>query len=195
MTQELKRKAFHSLILLIILSYVFLPLPVVFWGLGILWAAVGVTEAVRLRRPRVNDFLMRFFHGIDRETERTRPSGIFWTLSGALLVVGLIPYRDIAVTCLIYLLLGDMTAALVGQTWGHFRIGGKSLEGGLACFLVCWFAGALCLQPAGGMPEALIGALIATLCELLPLPFDDNLWIPWIPGITLSVLRIASVFR
>jgi dolichol kinase len=34
-----------------------------------------------------------------------------------------------------------------------------------------------------------VGAFIAALMEALPLPLDDNLWIPVVSGLTLAWLR------
>ncbi len=72
------------------------------------------------------------------------------------------------------------------------RVGGKSLEGSLACFLACWLAGTLFLAPPFGSREVVVGALVATVAEALPLPVNDNLWLPLLPGLALMFLRGVS---
>jgi dolichol kinase len=187
--REIKRKAFHLLSVFYIALFAWAPRPAAVTVLGVLTASLAALEAVRLRRPGLNRALVAFFGGIHRESETDRPSGIFWTLLGAFLTVALVPPRDVVTTALWYLALGDAAAALVGRRWGRVRIGAKSLEGSLACFLVCWAAGTLCLSPAPGRPEALAGAILATLLEALPLPFNDNLWIPLVSGLGVVLLR------
>ena len=104
--------------------------------------------------------------------------------------IALVPHRDVVLASLWFLAVGDAAAALVGRTWGHIRIGAKSLEGSAACFLACWAAGAVFLDsPGGGVPEAAVGAFTAALLEALPMPLDDNLWIPVVSGLVLTLLR------
>jgi dolichol kinase len=189
---EVRRKIFHLFSLLYALLY---------WKAGradslkilcALWAAIAVLEAVRLRRPRFNQWLIKVFGGIHRAKEVNKPSGILWTLAGAILVIFLIPFPDVVLASLGYLALGDAAASLVGKQWGVTRVGDKSLEGSLACFCACWAAGALVLTPTQfGRGEVVIGALLATIAEALPLPLDDNLWIPLIPAAAISLLRLA----
>lgn len=188
--QELKRKLFHLFSALYALLYAWGGRSVSLRVLGGLFVAAAVMEAVRLRNPRFNDRLVALFGGIHREEEKLRPSGILWTLAGAFLTVALVPHPDVVLAALWYLALGDGAAALVGRRWGHIRLGAKSLEGSLACFLVCWAVGALCLTPASPYPEVLLGALTAALVEALPMPLNDNLWIPLVSGLLITFLRM-----
>jgi dolichol kinase len=110
-------------------------------------------------------------------------------LAGVFLTVALVPYPDIVLASLWYLALGDGVAGLVGRNWGHIRLGSKSLEGSLSCFLACWAVGTICLAPDAGSPEVIAGALVATVLEILPLPLNDNLWIPLLSGLFLTALR------
>ncbi len=186
---EIKRKFFHSLSLLYALLYWVMGREVSLWALGIAFVLVGILEAVRLRNPAVNETMLRWFHGIHRESEIHKPSGILWTLLGCWLTMFFVPHRDIVVACLLYLAAGDAAASLVGKRWGHLRLGRKSLEGTLACFLACWAVGTIFLTPPFGSKEVVVGALIATAIEFMPIPLNDNLWMPFVPGIVLAYLR------
>jgi diacylglycerol kinase (CTP) len=186
---ELKRKAFHALSAGYALVYTLAGRGPTLWTLGVLLAVVAAVEAVRLRSPGVNAALVRLFGGIHREHELHRPSGILWTLTGSFLTVLLIPSPDIALAALWYLAAGDAAAGVVGRNWGRVRIGDKSLEGSLACFLSCWFVGAACLAQPFGSVEVLLGALTATVAEAAPLPLNDNLWLPLLSGLALTALR------
>lgn len=191
MGTELKRKAFHLFSLLYAALFAYGGRERALWVLGGAFLAVAVVETVRLRNAAFNERLITLFGGIHREKEAHRPSGILWTLGGAFLTIWLVPDRDVVLTSLWFLAVGDAAAALVGKKWGHIRIGAKSLEGSAACFLACWVAGTFLLDPpAGGrIPEAAVGAFTAALMEALPLPLDDNLWIPLVSGLVLTFLR------
>lgn len=186
---ELKRKAFHALSAVYALLYALAGRTASLWTLGMLLVLIGTLEAARLRTPALNAALIRSFGGIHRESEVRRPSGILWTLTGCFLTIALVPQRDIVLAALGYLALGDGMAALVGRRWGHLRIGAKSLEGSLACFLSCWLVGMACLTPPFGSPEVIAGALAATVLEALPMPLNDNLWMPLFSALLLMAMR------
>ncbi|HRY28610.1 MAG TPA: hypothetical protein P5079_01085 [Elusimicrobiota bacterium] len=189
--QELRRKFFHLFTFLYVLVYAAAGKNVSLWIFGTFLLVAAAGEAVRLRSPAANAALMKLFRGIHRAEEQHRPSGILWTALGVFLVVLFVPYPDVVITALCYLAVGDTAAALVGRTWGHLRIGGKSMEGSLACFLACWLTGSLTLASPFGSVELIVGALVATLAEILPLPLGDNLWVPVLSGAALSLLRLT----
>ncbi len=192
LSQEAKRKVFHFFSALYALLYFIGGRGLSLWVLGGLFAAVAALEAARLRSPALNQRLVAAFGGIHRPEEVNRPSGILWTLLGCFLTVLLVPHPDAALAALLYLALGDGAAGLVGRNWGHLRIGAKSLEGSLACFLTCWGVGTVVLEPAFGSAEAVLGALVATAAEALPLPLNDNLWLPLLSGLALTLLRTVA---
>lgn len=173
--RELKRKAFHLLSLLYLLGYLIIDRGVVLTILVVLLTSFGFFELYRLRNPTLNEKLIRFFGSIHREEETHKISGIFWTLLGCFLTVLLVPYPPAVITGFLFLALGDAAAALVGKLIGRIPlIGRRTLEGFLVCWLVCF----LCAGMFFPWPYALAGGFVAALVELLPLPFNDNLWIP-----------------
>jgi len=97
---------------------------------------------------------------------------------------------------ILFLVLGDISAAIIGVSFGGDacivklgRAGKKSLEGSLAMFLVCFVTG--CTVFAGvELREyaAFVGALAATLTELYePFGVNDNLTIPLISSVALQL--------
>lgn len=187
--QEGLRKLFHGLSAGYALVYAAAGRERTLWGLGSGVVLGALLEALRLRNVGVNQWLIRRFGGIHREKEVTRPSGIFWTLLGCFLTALFVPERDIVIAAMLYLTVGDGLAGFVGRSWGRLRIGAKSVEGSLACFLGAWAVGALVLTPPVGRPEALIGALLVTLIEALSSAPDDNLTIPLLSGVALHFIR------
>eukprot|EP00455_Lapot_gusevi_P002787 TRINITY_DN1114_c0_g1_i11.p1 TRINITY_DN1114_c0_g1~~TRINITY_DN1114_c0_g1_i11.p1 ORF type:complete len:124 (+),score=37.08 TRINITY_DN1114_c0_g1_i11:285-656(+) len=118
-------------------------------------------------------------------------------MTGSFLVITLF-HPLIAITSILYLIFGDLIAALVGISFGRVKIPGtkKSLEGSLAMLVICVLVG-LFMFHSVPLSEylAFVGALVATLVELHP-PFgiDDNLSIPFLSGLALygASLRLGS---
>lgn len=187
---EIKRKAFHLLSLLFIGAYWWLPLPVVLWCMGILIVIVGAGEIARLKVPGFDGWILGLLGGVHRGHEVGAVSGLPWTLSGSFLTMLLIPDRNIVMAALLYMALGDAAAALFGKAYGRTRLpGGKTLEGSVACCIVCFLVGWYFL----GAPLAIVGALIATLVEFVPWPLNDNLFMPLISaGALMALLRFLA---
>lgn len=182
---EIKRKSFHLLIVLYILAYWLLPRGFVLWGFGILISIVIIGEIVRLRVPAFNERLLNLLGGIHREEETKKLSGLPWTLSGSFLTILLFPNRTVVLVSFFYLAFGDAIAALAGKQFGKRRIcGAKTLEGSMACFLVCLAAG----LPFLPWKTAVAGAFCATLIELVPWPLNDNFWMPIFSALALTIL-------
>jgi len=178
--REVKRKVFHCLSLVYLAAYHLLGAPITTVLLSVWVVVEGGLEAARLRDPRLNSFLMRFFGGIHRPGEESRVSGVFWTSLGCLATVVFFSGHPRVVTAsFLFLALGDGAAALVGKAFGRIRFSmrgrTKSLEGSAACLAACLAAG----WAAGLTPgRIIVGAVTATLVELLPVPLDDNFWLP-----------------
>lgn len=109
----------------------------------------------------------------------------------------------IAMTSIIFLVLGDMSAALIGRSFGQsicsMKIGPggkKSVEGSAAMFLVCVIFGCTIFSQVHLREYAVFfAALAATLVELYePLGINDNVSIPVLSSLalTLGFARIYS---
>lgn len=83
--------------------------------------------------------------------------------------------------------LGDSAAAIVGKTIGRKRLyfnKGKTFEGLAAGLFAGFLAALVYVNPL----EALAAAATATVVESLPLPISDNLTIPLITAIVLTLI-------
>jgi len=180
---EIKRKSFHLLTLIYIIAYAYLSRQTILVAMGVLIFLVVVTEALRLRFPSFNRKLLKVLGGVHRDNEANSVSGLPWTLSGSFFTMLLFPDKSIVLASLLYLALGDASAALVGKRMGKRKIfWGKTLEGSLACFLVCFMIGLFFFK----LPVALAGALAAAIIELFPWALNDNFWMPIISAFALS---------
>lgn len=101
----------------------------------------------------------------------------------------------IAMTSIIFLVLGDMSAALIGRSFGQSicsmkvgPAGNKSVEGSTAMFLVCFVMGCAIFGQVHLREYAVaIGALTATIAELYePFGINDNVTIPVLTSLALT---------
>ena len=164
-------------------------------------AAFVVGEALRLAIKPLNDRLalvLDQFGGIFKGKEASEPTGATYFLVAAFLALLLFP-RDVAIAGLLYSSVGDMTAAVVGERFGsiklHPALGSKSAQGS-AAFLAVSLAIGFALVAVGlhlSPTTVVVGALVATLAELLPLRLDDNLTVPLLSSLAMAALAGQSL--
>ncbi len=180
---ELHRKAIHLSSLIIPLGYYLIPSEETSRLLLLVAAVMAIiVEAVRLNEPRIGRLTFRMAGALLREQEKTGLFGSTYLILGALLCAHSFE-RPVVVAVMLFVILGDPAAALVGRAYGRVKVFGKTLEGAIACLVVCIPAGML--VPGVPFNAVLAGALTATAFELLPIPLDDNLRIPLAAGFAM----------
>ena len=177
---ELNRKLVHLSSLSIPIGVYFLPRRTCVEILFLLTVTFLSVEILRMVHRPTSKIFYTLFGPILRRKERFTLTGST-TLLMASLVCVLIFQKNIAVAALCFLILGDTMAALVGRSYGRIRLFGKrTLEGSLACLFTCLVV--VFVVPAFGLVVGVVGALVATIIELLPIPLDDNFLIPILSG-------------
>ena len=175
-------------------------------ALALLAAAVfTMVELLRFRSPFVQTLFYRVGGAALRPEEAKKMTGATYIVYSALLCsIVFVNHPSLSFMALCAFIWGDAAAALVGQAVGRTKIGNKSLEGSLACFVLCMalFTGGYKLVPhlldewQGRVPLllALAGSLCITVMELFParitknFSINDNLTVPVITGIALQLL-------
>ena len=193
MLKELKRKIIHLIGLLIPICYYFFREEDKIIAIIILLSLTVIyffLELLRLTNKRVQRHFLIRFSSLLRSHEKQKITGTGYYLLSAVLSVSLFK-KELAIACLSFLVLGDMFAAIIGTRFGRTRIfENKSLEGSLACFVVCMVIGLFVAWLFPGhlsLKIITIGAFTATIVELLPLGLDDNLTIPFISGLVMEI--------
>lgn len=203
------RRLFHICAGLIVVGLVFVleTKERVLWVAGVSCFAFIAFELLRVQWSFLREKVAHYGRPLMRQGEETQVSGMPFFVIGVLVSFVVFPL-PIAVMAILFLSIGDPTASLVGC---YFRksnrqvefIEGKSLQGTLACSLVCFclslgFGDILFGLEWGNLQLwlfALAGALAAGIAELLPLRTDDNLSMPIISGALLwfyaSVMQIT----
>lgn len=194
---EIERKIFHLCGLLVPLTYQLLLTHGVSRGFCVtlcwLITVVGVCcDYLRVHVPFVRDHWP--LKSILREKEANQLcGGSYFSLGCTLAIQVFAPV--IAMTSILFLVMGDMTAALIGRSFGQsvcsMKIGPggkKSVEGSAAMFLTCFVFGCTIFSPVHLREYAVvIGALVATLTELYePFGINDNVTIPLLSGVALT---------
>ena len=185
---ELGRKAIHyTAVLIPLVYYFFLEKEPAFIILLIISAGMLIAEVLRMTVPFFRSLYNRFFGDMTRPHEHANHlTGATCLFIGSLLVVYLFP-KDIAVVAMLFILVGDPTACLVGTAFGKIKLSrSKTLEGTLA-FIVAsmvvtwWFP---------GVPQyvKLVGAVVAGGLEHITWRLDDNLIIPSVSALVMHFL-------
>lgn len=191
MWSEIKRKLFHMVGLIYVIGLIYIPRTLYIWVLTIAVMLIFLIEQLRLKKPAVQMWFDRIASGLFREKERHKMSGVFWMLEGVWLTVLLQPAIPLAVAALLYLLLGDSVASLVGRRFHGPKWPGssKGLIGSTACFLMCLFIGVALLRPHYyEWPGIIVTATVVTLVEGLSLRVDDNFTIPVAASLSFLVM-------
>lgn len=95
--------------------------------------------------------------------------------------------KPIAIAALAFIIVGDSAAALIGRRYGRHKFGRKSYEGSAACFGATLLVAAL--APGISFPVAAVGAAVATLVEAKPLGVDDNISVPVLSGLAMTIFQ------
>ena len=158
---------------------------------GFVAAIFVLGEALRLSVPSLNRRLMSLFSGMSssfKETEAAKPIGTTYLIVGSFLTFVLFP-RDVAVTALFFAAVGDPAAAECGERFGRLRIGKKSVEGTVAFLVSSLLVGGILLW-AGlqiNWVAVVVGALLAALIELVPIPVNDNVAAPLVSAAAMRL--------
>ena len=201
--EELYRKLLHVLVILLPVGVFYGPAifstdrqTIVFFTLFILLLSFAI-EIARFRNTAFAKWYFDTFGSMLREEEKNKLTGATYVAAATFFCawLSLVDERMAASACmgLILFILGDAAAALVGKSMGRIRIGEKTLEGALGCFLSCL---GLCFYAIPQLPDfiskwggavelwqALVISILVAFLELFPvqlgkIKLNDNLYVP-----------------
>jgi dolichol kinase len=181
--KELNRKLVHLFSLVIPIGIYFLSKRTCIQILFLMTVLFLSIEILRMVHRPTSKIFYTLFGPILRRKERFTLTGSTTLLMSSLVSV-LLFQKPVAVAALCFLILGDTMAALVGKSFGRIKVFRKTIEGSLACFATCVII--VFFVPPLEFFVGLIGALVATLIELLPIPLDDNFLIPILSGAAMQ---------
>jgi glycerol-3-phosphate acyltransferase PlsY len=157
-----------------------------------------IIDFARLRIHRVKDVFIVLFGSLLRRHEFAGLTGGSYLLLASLVVAALYAPR-VLIPAVSFLALGDTIAAIVGLSIGRVKFWGKTLEGTVAGLLVCIGVAVL----ASMLPDAdmrmplgagLVGALSASVVEVLPIEVNDNVAVPIVSGLIMHFALLSKLF-
>ncbi len=153
-----------------------------------------VVELVRIKNEKVNALLMSVMRPLMRESEKNSISGMPFYALGVSLSLFFFPTK-VAVLSVFFLVLADPIASFFGILYGRDKIlPNKSLQGTIAAYTVCYVTTLVYgLVHTGSsmnlLTFSLVAGLIGAVSELCSQFVDDNLCIPVLSGLGLTILN------
>ncbi len=172
-----------------------------FFLLGVI--LMGVVEFLRFRYSSIQNLFIKIVGPLLKEKELYKTHGSLPYFAALGVVIGFFP-KEVAVLSVAFLILGDPSAAYFGAKYGKRRFpNGKSVEGSIAFALTCFIVGMIFIGIYSFLEETslfhldiksililFISSIVASVGELLSQenPFDDNLIVPIVSAISLTLL-------
>jgi dolichol kinase len=183
---ELIRKFIHSFALIVPFGYYFFDRKII---LGIIGLGILVAICVEILRFHWHVF-RELFHGLLgkllRDHEIIRLTGSTYLLIGCFLTV-LLFTKWIALVSLLFLIVSDALAAVVGRRWGRHKIWkDRSIEGCTVFFISALLA--VLIVPGSHFLIGLAGVITACAVDIFIHDINDNLTIPLIGGAVMQGL-------
>ncbi|MEM1055988.1 MAG: phosphatidate cytidylyltransferase [Bacteroidota bacterium] len=198
---ELRRKALHLLALAIPAGILFFGREVSLWVLVPLAVIALAADWSRHRITWARTWLHKVFAPLMRPEEippfggRIVFNGATMMCTAAALCV-LLFSAPVAALALAIQQTGDAAAALVGRPFGKTRWPGspKSVEGTVAFALVAALTGwafAAAFDAEVSLAQIAVGAVVAALVEVLPIPVNDNLRVPLAAALAMLLVGLV----
>jgi dolichol kinase len=187
--QELARKATHMGALIIPAGYYFLRLDRT-QTLAIMIPITVAMILIDISRLRNWVFWRSFARKVIGPMVRRHEmggdfTGATYILLSVCFTVALYD-KPIAIAALAFIIVGDSFAAIIGRRFGRHRFRTKSVEGSLACLVGTIIVA--CLTPGLPLAIGLAGALVATIVEALSFNIDDNISVPIVSGLAMTLI-------
>ena len=194
--REVRRKVIHlsSILIPLVFGYVsftsFILLFCIIYGL---WVFIDMQRRVK---PQVQALLKHYLGDVFRPEEAQTFSGATHLGLGVLLTTVFFDHKT-AIMALTILAVCDSVASLVGEKYGHIKIGNKTLEGSLAFFIsgmviICLFIWGFGYK-AIFLWENIFALIATTFAELYSqkLKMNDNVLIPLVYSLSVALLESA----
>lgn len=167
-----------------------------------LWAWVTLGFAVagfgfdigRMYSEGLNNFVLKVMGPFMRSSERNGLSGLPFYALGVSLAMHLFQ-KEIALLSVFFLVFSDPISSFFGIIYGKDKImPNKSLQGAIACFFTCYlitlFYGIVHGDASQLLWFSILAGVIGAVSEMLSaFNIDDNLTIPVVSGLGLTVLN------
>ncbi|MCK4526660.1 hypothetical protein KAW18_04755 [candidate division WOR-3 bacterium] len=147
---------------------------------------VTVLEIMRYVSPNLWKTMAEHSHGILREKPGLVTGTMAFLIANAIVIACFDKW--VAIISLLFMLFGDTSASIIGIKYGQVKMGEKTLEGSLAFFITTVFISLIFYRFVPiHLVILLIGAVVATIVEALPLKINDNLTVAIAAAIAIQI--------
>ena len=209
--EEVNRKLLHILAVGFPAFIFYGPKQLGLSKIEVVWVMLGVflisltIDLSRLYSKSFRSWFFKWFGSMMRKQEATQLTGATYIIAGSLICscisLASQPFAASAFLSLTLFILGDAVAALCGKAFGKIKVGEKTLEGAIGCFVLCLVL--TCVFPQ--LPSFLelwdrdfswmhiiFFPLGIALLELFPIKFgriilNDNLYVPAIVSLLVLI--------
>jgi len=145
-----------------------------------------VIEIMRHLSTNIWKVMVEHSHGILREKEGVITGTMALLISNAIVIAFFDKW--VAIVSLLFMLFGDTAASVIGSKYGHVKMGEKTLEGSLSFFITAVLLSLLLYKWVPiHLVILLIGAVVGTIVEALPLKINDNLTVAIACAIAMQI--------
>jgi len=161
-------------------------------------AAIGFSfEALRLNNRAINEIAIKLMGPFMRDSEKDSMSGLPFYALGVSTSLYFFDER-LAILGILFLIFSDPISSAVGILYGKDKIlgGKKSLQGAAAGFVTCYMLTLFYTLNYVPVTYSLLGfavlaGLIGSISELLSVFVDDNLTVPIVSTIGLTLINLG----
>ena len=155
-------------------------------AIGICTTGIILFEIARINSRKVSTFFIKIFGPIIRDFEGGgRLTGATYVMVSSFFVL-LFFDKYVCIASILIMSYSDTAAAIIGKMYGKTKIFKKTLEGSLAFFVTSLII-ILIIVPEVNLGLGLVAILAATIVESLPISVDDNLSVPLVIALILSI--------
>ena len=174
------------------LTYIYLNLgyhKLIYVGASLVIGTI-LLDYTRLQFEPLNLIVQKVMRPFIREEEKHQLSALSFLVIGVYITALLFP-KEIVFLTYAFLALGDPSASFFGILYGKTKVGAKSLEGTLSCFIVCTLLALVYFSYNNFFDHRIfiavpLAGLIGASCELIQIkPLDDNMTFPLLSGFGL----------
>ncbi|MEO0082764.1 MAG: phosphatidate cytidylyltransferase [candidate division WOR-3 bacterium] len=194
MSTEVSRKLVHLIALLIPILYYIIPrreLSILLLGLFTL--GFILIDYIRLHVGSIKRLFLLLFGQLLRRKELYTLTGGSYLLLASFVAIIIFPNRGVFIAAISFLVIGDTLAALFGLRFGRTRLFKKTLAGTIACLVSCLIISYIVYKlPNTNFPliAGIIGSIVASIVEALPININDNVVIPISSGAIMQIITI-----
>ena len=209
--EEVNRKLLHILAVGFPAFIFYGPKQLGLSRMEVVWVMLGVflisltIDLSRLYSTSFRSWFFKWFGSMMRKQEATQLTGATYIIAGSLICscisLASQPFAASAFLSLTLFILGDAVAALCGKAFGKIKVGEKTLEGAIGCFVLCFVLTCVFPQLPSFLElwdrdfswmQIIFFPLGIALLELFPIKFgriilNDNLYVPAIVSLLVLI--------